>query len=67
MLVDKRTQDAIQRIVASPEGGVFTDYLRKQLDADYEALVMAEQPEQTRRLQGTARRTKELLVLFSSK
>jgi hypothetical protein len=66
MKVDARTEDAIRRISGSPEGRAFIEYLRKWYDVDKEALVMSEQPEQTRRLQGTSRRMKELLSLFET-
>lgn len=67
MKLDDRTQDAVRRIAGSPEGRAFIEFLRSQYEADKDALVMAEQPEQARRLQGTARRMRELLSLFEVK
>lgn len=67
MKPDNRVEDAIQRIAGTPEGRAFVQYLREQLESDKDALVMAEIPEQARRLQGVARRMKELLSLFDRK
>lgn len=67
MKPDKRVEDAIQRIAGTPEGRAFVEYLREQLESDKDALVMVEQPEQARRLQGVARRMRELLSLFEVK
>lgn len=58
--------DAIRRISSTPEGRVFIAFLNEQLQKDYIALAMAEQAEQTRRLQGVARRMLELINLFQT-
>lgn len=67
MKLDDRTQDAVRRITGLPEGRAFIEFLRLQYEVDREALVMVEQPEQARRLQGVARRMRELLGLFETK
>lgn len=67
MKMDKRTEDAIQHIAGSPEGRIFVEFLRQQLEIDRDSLVMNNIPEQTERLQGAARRMKEVVSLFDRK
>lgn len=67
MKLDERTNDAVQRMAGTPEGRVFVEFLRSQLEVDKDALIMAEHPEQVRRLQGVARRMREILSLFDRK
>lgn len=65
-MIDKvQLESAARSIVATGAGRLFVEHLKSLYEQDREALVMSEMPEQVRRLQGSARRTSELLRLFN--
>lgn len=65
MADNPRLKEAVMRVVGKPEGRELLEHFKRLYESDKEALVMTELPEQVRRLQGSARRTKEIISLFN--
>jgi hypothetical protein len=64
-VLEQDGKEAFARIARSPDGRVALAYLTQAINKDYRVLARMDDPHQTRRLQGSVRRSEAIIALLT--